>query len=208
MTPADQYMDLFESAAGKGCAFVSTIPEIDRACDHVVRLLGDASLLLEARSYGSSVFFSITALEETAKIHVSIFRRGKAGSHRQTDALFSHSKKHQLAVGPTLIMGSRLKESIGEHRLKELIHLSSSGGLVKIREASLYVERSAKGYEDPQRAVTGRLAWELLLFSIEAFDDALVGYTSHSLQLGWVTDSIFARWQKSPTWDVNGSTHG
>jgi hypothetical protein len=37
-------------------------------------------------------------------------------------------------------------------------------------------------------------ARERLLFAIEVFDDALVGTTNKSLELGHKADALFARW--------------
>lgn len=37
------------------------------AIDHIIELLNNSFVLLQNNSYGSSAFFAITALEETAK---------------------------------------------------------------------------------------------------------------------------------------------
>ncbi|MBZ1541604.1 AbiV family abortive infection protein [Leuconostoc mesenteroides] len=49
--------------------------EFNRAIDHVVGQLVDSFTLLENGSYGSAVFLSITAMEETAKTTYAIFCR-------------------------------------------------------------------------------------------------------------------------------------
>jgi hypothetical protein len=45
--------------------------------------------------------------------------------------------------------------------------------------------------------VTRDLARDLVLLAIEAFDNAFVGYTNRSYELGEVTDQIFEKWAKA-----------
>ncbi len=94
-------------------------------------------------------------------------------------------------------MGSRLQKAIGEPRMQELIELARSGRFKPIREGALYIEKHDGRLQVPSRTVTRDLARELLLFAVEAFDDALVGYTNHSYELGKITDQIFVRWENA-----------
>jgi len=49
--------------------------------------------------------------------------------------------------------------------------------------------------QKPNVVVSGKLAREMLLFAAEAFDDAVVGFTNKSFDLGVATDELFAKWQ-------------
>jgi hypothetical protein len=73
--------------------------------------------------------------------------------------------------------------------------LARNGGLVALRESCLYVERKDGRLQTPNDVVSSKLAREMLLFAAEAFDDAVVGFTNKSFDLGVATDEIFARWQ-------------
>ena len=64
-----------------------------------------------------------------------------------------------------------------------------------MREVSIYVESNASDLIIPIDAIDPQLARELLLFAIEAFDDAFVGYTGHTGELERITDKLFDRWK-------------
>jgi AbiV family abortive infection protein len=160
-------------------------------------LLLDASVLLEAGSPASAGFLAITALEETAKIHIGMYRKSAETLPRRKDVLFRHQEKHHIAAAPTLAMGSRLKRVIGEPRMHELIELARSGRFAAIRESALYLEKCDGKLRVPSVVVTRDLARDLVLLAIEAFDNAFVGYTNRSYELGEVTDQIFEKWAKA-----------
>ena len=182
------------AALAVGQPFASSTEEFDQACEHIVQLLQDASPLLAAGSHATATFLALTSLEEISKVHVGMFRRSPLPVKRSRDPLYRHDEKHRLAAAPSIAMGSRLQAAIGEARMNELIGLARSGGLVHMREAALYVEQKNGALSIPRNAFSISTARELLLLALEAFDDALVGYTSHSLELGNQTDSIFAKW--------------
>jgi len=125
---------------------------------------------------------------------MGMYRRGAAPVKRSKDPLYKHGEKHRLALGPTVAMGSRLQAAIGEGRMRELIALAGSGGLVILREAALYVEQKDGALSTPETSVPRSTARELLLLAVEAFDDALVGYTSRSIELSARTDKVFEMW--------------
>ena len=80
------------------------------------------------------------------------------------------------------------------HDRNELIELGRSGRLVPLREAALYVEQRRAALNAPKAVVSKSTGRELLLLAVEAFDDALVGYTNHSFQLSEQTDAVFEKW--------------
>jgi hypothetical protein len=78
-----------------------------------------------------------------------------------------------------------------------MTEFSRDWGLVKIREAALYVAQDAGGLVTPSSAVSFNTSRELLLLAIEAFDDGLVGYTNRSLELSEATEVLFVKWAAS-----------
>ncbi len=189
-----RWWDSVHAALAVGKQLGTSTEEFNLACNHITQLLADASSMLERESYGTAVFLAITALEETAKVHMGMYRRSANAVKRSQDPLFSHEQKHRIAVGPTVAMGSRLQAAIGEARMNELIELARSGGFVPLRESSLYIQHGANSLQTPLRVTTRQVARELLLLALEAFDDALVGYTEHTYSLAQGTNAIFNRW--------------
>lgn len=183
-----------EASVAMGQPFAASSIEFDAACQHIVQLLTDASTLLVAGSHATAAFLAITAIEETAKVHIGLFRRSPEPLARRKDPLYRHVEKHKLALGPTVAMGGRLQTSIGEERMRELMAQGQAGELVNLREAALYLAQGPGDLVTPSEVVSPQTARELLLLAIEAFEDGLVGYTVRSMELGRATDALFGRW--------------
>jgi AbiV family abortive infection protein len=188
-----------EAALAVGPPLAPTTETFNFACEHIACLLKESSLLLDGGSAATSCFLSITALEETAKVHLGMYRRSDEAVSRGRDPLHQHKEKHLIAAAPTILMGSRLQAAIGEERAQQITMLARSAGLVRLRESCLYLEQHGIDLILPSNVVAAPLARELLLFAIEAFDDALVGYTNQSFTLGSTTDEIFAKWAGGAT---------
>jgi hypothetical protein len=77
--------------------------------------------------------------------------------------------------------------------MTELTGLAQSGGFIPLREASLYIQEVGGALHTSLTENPRKLARELLLLSVETFDDALVGYTEHTHSLAERTDTIFGR---------------
>lgn len=180
-----------QAATSVGQQLVGSADEFDAACEH---MLTDASKLLEAGSHASAAFLAITAIEETAKVHIGSFRRSTESVPRRKDPLYSHAEKHKLALGPTVSMGGRLLAAIGEERMQKVVAEVHAGEFVKLREAALYVAQAAGGLVAPSTTVSPQTAREVLLLAIEAFDDGLVGFTSRSVELSQATNILFSKW--------------
>jgi AbiV family abortive infection protein len=191
---SEKWWSSVEETLSAGKQIANSSEQFDLACNHIVRLLVDASTLLDAGSHATATFLAITALEETSKVHMGMYRRSTTPMKRSKDSLYKHDQKHLLALGPTVAMVSRLQVAIGESRMNELIELGRSGGLVGLREAALYVEQHGDALNAPKAAIATSAARELLLLAVEAFDDALVGYTNQSFELGKQTDAVFEKW--------------
>jgi AbiV family abortive infection protein len=183
-----------DETVGAGKRIIASSEEFSAACEHIVQLLSDSSVLLANGSHSTATFIAITALEETAKVHMGIFRNSSDPLPRRKDPLYRHHKKHLLALGPTVEMGSRLQKAVGESRMRELVALAHTGNFVDLRESSLYIEQSENGLKVPRNAVSFSTARELLLLAVEAFEDALVGMSGKTYVLSERTDEIFDRW--------------
>ena len=67
--------------------------DFNAAFDHIFALLGDAIALFMRKSFSMSAFVAITAIEETAKAHVAIFRKDRAeGWSKGGDPLRNHKR--------------------------------------------------------------------------------------------------------------------
>ena len=187
----DSWLEALEGALAVGDRLVIGAEQVDAAFEHIVQLLMDSGALLRSRSHASAAFFAISALEEIAKVHVGMFRRSGEKVQRRKDPLFHHAEKHRLAAVPTIAMGSRLQRVFGEERMHALMDKAATGGLISVREAALYLTNNGGELIIPKVAVDPALSRDLLLFAIEAFDDALVGFTTNSFALAETTDNLF-----------------
>jgi AbiV family abortive infection protein len=160
--------------------------------DHVLTLLQDAYGAFERRSYGTATFLAITALEETAKAELILYRRAE-GEPTRRDPMRNHANKHGIAVRDTTFMG-KLKGVLGTERCEALHKEADEGSFVPLREASIYVDVRDGEIVTPSAVIDFERARELLLLAIEAATDALVGYTSRSEEI-WSPelDALFAR---------------
>ena len=183
--------ELLIKSLASGKAMICDSGDLNKAIDHIHRLLMDASLLLEDGSFATCTFLAITALEETAKVHVGMYRNGSEDSRRSKDPLYSHRDKHRLAAAPAIPLGSRLGQAIGNARVDEFMEMARTGDLVKLREECLYLSSENARISAPLESIDLTLARDILLFCIEAFDDALVGYTNYSFEVSNKTDALF-----------------
>jgi AbiV family abortive infection protein len=170
------------------------VKDFDAAFDHVVALLDDAAALFMRKSFNTSAFLSITAIEETAKAHIAIFRRERVGGRAKgRDPLRDHKEKHRMAIQQTVFMGERLTKTLGSAVCVRLQAEAESDGFISTREASLYCAHSNGNLVTPGMAISHERSWELLLLAIEALDDGLVGYTNHSMSVSTHLDTLFEK---------------
>jgi AbiV family abortive infection protein len=171
------------------------VQQFDIASQHVLVLLEDAAVTFERASYGTSAFLAITALEETSKAEILAFRiQAPGGSQRKgRDPLRSHTKKHALAVRPTTFMG-RLPSILGEETCARLRQDATTGTLNRLREEAVYFGISVAGtVTTPANAVSKARAAEILLLSLQAADDILVGWTNESYTLTQRLETLIAQ---------------
>lgn len=90
-------------------------------------------------------------------------------------------------------MSDRIIRALGRERADALHQEAQATGFSGTREAALYCARGGSGFESPKRAISPGRSWELLVLAIEAADDALVGLTNHSYEVGKAFEALFAR---------------
>ena len=88
-------------------------------------------------------------------------------------------------------MGKRLQKALGNNELTRLMNMAQNAGFVQIRENALYFQRENGELVTPLQKIDKALSKSLVLFAIEAFDDALVGFTNHSMTIDKCTDALF-----------------
>ena len=119
-SPSSGLTDVMTAIAFGG-ALVATSEDFNTATEHVHQLLDDAVALFERGSFGSAAFLAITALEETSKAHIGMFRRdGTRPRPEGRDPLRDHASKHRLAMLPTVFMSDRIIEALGRERADAL----------------------------------------------------------------------------------------
>jgi AbiV family abortive infection protein len=187
-------MEVFEfiqSTTRPSKNLIQSAEELDRAIDHIVLLIKDSCTLYLRRGYSSSAFLSITACEEVAKASVGMFTDGMHPDKKGCNVFRDHKSKHVMAALPTVPMGQRLEEALGKGELKRVMNMARNSGLVQTRENSLYFQREKDCLVTPSDKIDKNLSRSLALFAIEVFDDALVGKTRHSYEMGAITDALF-----------------
>lgn len=183
-------LSLFSSSG----RLIESVEEFNSACEHVVLLLEEAEAVFQRGGYSTATFLAITAIEETAKAHIGVFTAGGSNPEsRKNNIFYDHVKKHQMAAMPTVPMGRRLLAAIGEEALTRILEMSHSKELLRLRGSSLYFERRNGSLQSPRTVIDKPLSRSILLYAVEVFDDALVGFTNHSMSLSHRTDKIFSR---------------
>ena len=54
---------------------IKSAEDLNKGIKHILQLIGDSYILYKNGSYASSVFISITIIEEVAKVHLGIFTK-------------------------------------------------------------------------------------------------------------------------------------
>lgn len=173
---------------------IESVDDFNSACEHVVLLLQEAEGVFQRGGYSTATFLAITAMEETAKVHLGAFTGGSPNPECRKNNIFSdHGKKHQIAAMPTVSMGERLQAAISAEVLASILEMSKNKELLGLRESSLYFERRDGSLQSPRTAIDKNLSRSILLYAVEVFDDGLVGFTDYSMKISDRTDGIFRR---------------
>lgn len=170
---------------------IRSAKELDKAIDHIVRLIQDSCSLYLGGSYSSSAFLSITACEEVSKAHIGSFTDGTHPEKKGRNVFRDHKIKHALAALPTVPMGHRLQAALGKAELQRIMNMAQNACFNQTRENALYFQRENGRLVIPSEKIDKNLSRSLALFAIEVFDDALVGMTNHSYEVDGITDALF-----------------
>jgi AbiV family abortive infection protein len=172
--------------------------EFEKGLFHVENLIKSSILLLENKFYNQSLFLTITAIEEIAKIEICVHRgfNERTKANRRKDPLFNHYSKHKISANPIILIGERLKKSIGEDRLIEIFKNLQSGKFIEIRENCLYFERNNEKLKIPNEIIDEKNAFETLLISIEMIADKFWGVTELASE---ISDKLNKHYSKIET---------
>ena len=192
--------DVFIKAVEKAIRWGGSIGRFDGsdafniAAGHVGILLEDAFDCFERGSFGTAVFLSITALEETAKAELLGHRaRGSDGEkNKGRDPMRDHAHKHRIAVRPTTFVG-RLPDILGAEACDRLHQEAIDGDLYRLRETALYIQADETGVHAPATEISAERAREIILLALKSADDILVGYTNYSYELGKTFELLIGR---------------
>ncbi|MFN3170532.1 MAG: AbiV family abortive infection protein [Hyphomicrobiales bacterium] len=188
----DQFIDIVNKAIGFSgpLSAEEKTKALNLVAGHVLSLLRDALACFRNASFGTSVFLSITALEETAKAEVLVYRDSKKPRSAGRDPLMNHKSKHQIAVRTTTFLG-RLPALLGDEACHRLQSEADSGDLKNLRELALYVHPTDSGLASPRDAISRSRSREMLLLALESADDLLVGYTNESYSFGTEIEALW-----------------
>lgn len=170
---------------------LKTSSDLNKCIDHIINLINDAYQLYSIESFATSTFISITIIEEVGKAHIGMYIKENKDIKRGDDPLRNHKMKHAFGTLPTVKMGGRLNEAIGDEMIDNIVKYAETGELISIRESSLYSDVIADTLEVPSEKISKEQSRALLLYAIECFDDSLVGYTHHSFEVSETTDKLF-----------------
>ena len=188
-----ELVELLQSPSNDRTPLVQGAEKFDRICEHILSLLGEAVLLHRSGSHARAAFIAITALEETGKAVLGLHIAHPSSSTARGGALRSHPTKQLLGAGPLpLQLRSRLVQMLGSTDAERVLSMAWSGGLVQVREGAAYFDVEEGELSVPEDAVSADLARCILVFALDSFDDAIVGYTNESYRIGRAAEALLA----------------
>ncbi|OOY04583.1 AbiV family abortive infection protein [Thioclava sp. F28-4] len=196
MTDSDP-RDISHDAAHKAIYFgppdfeIRTADDLNRYLDYLLSLIRGAETLFAAGHFYLAAFAAITAIEETSRAHLTVFRKADAERQKGRDPLRDHHHKQKAAVSG-VFMGERMHEVLGgEEAAKDFHQKINDGYLNEVREKSLYCFADGGGFARPMDFVDIETARIILLVAIETADDTFCGMTTHSYHVSKEFDAIF-----------------
>lgn len=168
---------------------INDVHELNLVLDHISNLIQDSYILYNNDSYNSSVCFSIIALEEISKAIIGNYQSYSGDKEGAICMLNKHKIKDKLATPPTIYVGKRLRDKIGESKILDLMNELQNSKMVHLRENSVYYSRANNTVKVPN--ISKEKARNLLLYVIEYFDDGLIGLTNFSYELEKKHNIIF-----------------
>ncbi len=172
---------------------IRTADEVDHYLDYLLSLMGGSEALFTTGHYHLAAFAAITAIEETARAHLSIFRGSDAARKKGRDPLRNHAEKQKAAMG-VIFMGQRMHDILGGEDAAQDFHRKiNSGYFNELREKSLYCFPGDVSFVRPTDFIDIDMARIVVLVAIETVDDTFCGLTNHSFQVSKEFDAIFDR---------------
>lgn len=164
---------------------IKEVQELNKVLLHISNLIQDSYTLYNNDSYNTSVCLSVLAMEEISKAHIGIFQGifNKKSDSTKSYLLKNHKNKDILSTSPTMCIGERLKAKIGINKILDIMNDLQNGNMARLRENSIYYFRDNNKICVPKEVISKEKARDLLLYVIEEFDDALVGFTDFSYKL-------------------------
>ena len=146
---------------------------------HIEQLINSSILLYKNKFYNQSLFITITVIEEIAKAEVCLYRGigkdVKKNVKRRKDGLYNHKSKHIVSANEITFRFLKSEKRIGKNRVNDILNKLNNGTYTQIRESCLYFENINGICNTPQGRFTDFDARDLLLISIELFEDRLFG---------------------------------
>ena len=178
---------------------------LNRCIYHICKLIESSYILYKNGLYSTSLFLSITIIEEVGKAHVGFYVQDPEKiklaqqkrcemdneSKKKGDPLYKHDMKHSAGLPFTVIMSGRIIDSVGEEKLEHLLEKAHNEGFMEKRNSALYCECKDGNIVIPEDVISKDEARSFLLLAIESFDDNLVDYTNYSFDVSKFTDKIF-----------------
>lgn len=175
---------------GSSNFYINKSKQLNKCVEHIFNLIRDAYVLYINNSVASAAFFSIAAIEEVGKVHMGMYV-SHTDEFVKKDKLRDHKTKQIVGANYTVSMSERITQAIGKDELQKIYSIIYSGGLKNIREASIYCDRKDEKIVVPNEIINKKFSRNLLLFTIELFDDNLLGYTEYTFDIANQVDTIF-----------------
>tara|TARA_B100001971_G_scaffold84647_1_gene78086 strand:- start:195560 stop:196168 length:609 start_codon:yes stop_codon:yes gene_type:complete len=187
---------LINRAIKEGKCFLNDekkLEDFNKACIHISSLLHDSFTLYINKRYSTATFLAITAIEEVAKLEISLFRNKEEilDVKRSKDILYSHSAKHKIAIQDVIKIGTRLTNVLGQERINQLVDFAKKGELLKLRESSLYFESNNNHLVIPSEVIDKNIGKEIVLLALEVWSDRLVGISNETYELDSKLTKLF-----------------
>lgn len=177
---------------GESEFFIRTTEQFNKGIDHIFQLITDAYTLYINEAFTSSVFLSITVIEEVEKMQMGMYIK-HSGTYVKKDKLRDHKTKEIIGANYTVCFGERIKNAMAINKLEEIFELAYTGELKELREKAIYCKCKDGELVTPNDIINKEFSKNILLFAIESFDDNLVGYTDYSMCVSEKTDVIFEK---------------
>lgn len=113
-----------------------------------------------------ATFFAITLMEELGKL--VILNQENISGVFDKKSFFDHEKKYRIAVYNTIFVNSRVSRIYGQHE-EAFANLFKTGGLLPVRNRSLYLSKKDGSIVTPAEDIDEKEAFILVCFAGEMY---------------------------------------